>query len=120
MEGKKIVKLTGRPPVTFLEKDWPVIAKASDFSGGNGHACQANEEAWVRVRRHADGRHIVYGLRDSGPGGMHAGYRGVCAGELVEANGDVVNAIHVVVGQFGEGWQHLADDCTSALPAEEI
>lgn len=120
MKGKKTVKLSGRPPVTFLEKDWPVTAKASDFSGGSGHACQANEEAWIRVRRHADGRYLVYGQRDSGPGGTPLGYRGVCAGELVEAGDDVVDAIHSVVEEFGEGWEQLAAECINSLPAEEI
>lgn len=117
---KKKVTLTGRPPVTFLESDWPVIAKASSFSGGNGHACQANEEAWIRVRKHADGRHLVYGQRDSGPGGMHLGYRGVSAGELIDSDEDVTAAIHAVVEELGEGWESLAEDCIADLPAEEI
>lgn len=119
---KKTVKLTGRRPVTFDKKQWPVIAKASDFKGGSGHACQANEEAWVVVRRHADGRHLIYGMRDSGPGGMHMGYRGVSVGDLLEASEscDLNTAINEVVEGLGDGWEHLADECIGALPAEDI
>lgn len=117
---KKKVTMTGRPPVTFLEKDWPVIAKASHFHGGSGYESQANEEAWIRVRKHADGRHLVYGQRYSGPGGMPLGYQGVSVGELVEADDDVTAAIHEVVEDLGEGWECLAEDCIANLPAEDI
>lgn len=116
----RTITLTGRAPVRIVEADWPVIAKASDWSGGSGHECQANQEASVRVRQHSDGRAIVYGLRDSGPGGMPLGYRGVAAGEVVDAGGDIAAAITRVVESLGPDWSGLAEDCIANLPAQEI
>lgn len=112
------IKLSDRAPVLIVPTDWPVIAKADTFHG-SGIACQANEESELRVRRHADGRSIVYGWRTNGPGGMPAGYRSRYAGCLLPAEGiDIALVIQRVASEIGE--MELAAECIADLPAEPI
>jgi len=95
----RTITLTNHPPVRIREADWPVIAHGyfRDHDGRE-HECQANRwwRADVRVRRHADGRAIVYGTYE---------YFSVCAGErdltakagvLVPKDADLVRAIRDV------------------------
>lgn len=127
-EKKIEIKLSEGRPVRIAASEWPVIARASDFWGGSGHECQANEEAWIKVRQHADGRTLVYGLRDRGPGGMPLGYRARSAGYLVRAEGadaehvgdasEIIRAIRRVAGVIG--WEAGAAECIGDLPAEEL
>lgn len=135
---KKTITMTDRAPVTIDEAAWPCIAKASWHSGE--HRSQANEEAWMRVREHADGRRIVYGKRDAGNGGMPVGYRGRSAGFLVdnvrdESRGrqlveggpveymwpdadETIRAIRRVAGLIDMG--ELGNELIADLPAEEL
>lgn len=135
---KKIkITLSDRAPVTIVADEWPTIARASGWRGGSGHECQANEEMYIRVRAHdadptaehhvphADGRVIVHGYRDSGPGGMPITYRGARAGYLLTpeagqpvSQAEIVRAIRRVAGVIG--WEEGAADCIADLPAEEI
>jgi hypothetical protein len=111
--------MSERRPITIVQSKWPVVSLASWFSGE--HDCQANEKAYLRVRQHEDGRRIVYGDRDRGPGGMPAGYRGSHAGYLIPAGTDdapTINAIRRVAGVIG--LHDLGDECIADLPAEEI
>lgn len=114
------VALSERPPVLISAKEWPVIAGAKDFSGGSDHACQANEEYWIKVRQHADGRTLVYCRRHRGPGGMHAGYRGAEGGWLLAnpSQSDIIVAIRRCGGIIQDSG--VAQDCISDLPAEEL
>lgn len=112
---RRTISLTGRAPVEIFVDDWPIIAQADWYSGE--HECQANEEAFVKVREHADGRRIVYGKRDSGPGGMRIGYRGARAGELLALGGDTPAAIIRVAADIKP---ELGQECIEDLPAESI
>jgi hypothetical protein len=126
---KKTIKVTlsERRPVTIDPDQWPVIASAKTFFGGSGHACQANEDAWIKVRQHEDGRVLVYCDRDSGPGGMQMGYRGKRGGFLLVARGssnerehteEIVRAIRRCAGIIDA--DELGDECIADLPAEEL
>lgn len=138
---KKTIKITmsDRAPLQIVAEDWPVVASADWFSGQ--HECQANEEAFVRVREHADGRRIVSSNIDRGPGGMPVGYRGKAAGYLVEApprdaNGAYIRMTSDGVEQISRyqdatirairraagviDMPELGDECIADLPAEEI
>lgn len=60
----RIITLTGRAPVRIREDEWPVIASGSYRDHDNQYEFQANRK-WkcdIRVRQHADGRAIVYGV----------------------------------------------------------
>ena len=120
---KKItVALSDAPPVRVSAEDWPVIASADWFSGAI--ECQANEVARIKVRQHEDGRTLVYGVRNSGPGGQYAGYRGAHAGYLLGRTGEatdedeIVRHIRRVAGAIDR--DDLADECIADLPARDI
>ncbi len=81
--AKLKIALTGRAPVRIDTDDWPMIASANAFSGR--HECQANTTASITVRQHADGRALVYGERESGPGGWPAEAEPWYGGELAAA-----------------------------------
>jgi hypothetical protein len=120
-EKKIEIALSDRAPVRIVASEWPVIAKGSWFSGQ--HECQAGEVAWIKVRRHADGRVLVYGLRGRGPGGMPIDYRGASAGYLLAAgvtSPEIVRAIRRVVGVLGHDLDCLADEAIADLPAEDL
>ena len=121
----RTITLTDRPPVKIHEDDWPVIARAKDWD--NQHECQANRTWHLRVREHADGRRIVYGVY----GTQFQGERDAAGGYLVaatetEAEGGgympdtaaTITAIHDVAEIIGA--PQLAAECIANLPAEEI
>lgn len=60
----RTVTLTGRPPVKIVADNWPVIAHGSYERYEGQHKCQSNRttEIDIRVRQHADGRALVYGV----------------------------------------------------------
>ena len=60
------ITLTDRPPVKIIDADWPVIAHGS-YDRHDGQVESEANRIWslsIRVRRHADGRLIVYGTAD--------------------------------------------------------
>lgn len=60
------VTMTGRPPVRFRPADWPLVAETTYtwYDGEAHHKSFRQESARIRVRRHADGRALVYGGYD--------------------------------------------------------
>lgn len=112
------VALSDEAPVSINPEEWPIVAEASRWSGG-GAECQANETLWLKVREHADGRRIIYGRRDSGPGGMPIGYRGAHAGFVLAADEQdrTARTVRRVDGVIGG---ELADECIAALPARDL
>lgn len=119
---QRTITLTGRRPVKINEAEWRVIARAGTFSGQ--HECQANTRAWIRVRQHDDGRALVYGCRESGPGGWPVDANGWSGGELVAAGGDIAAAIERLDGLDGGYCAIDADalrrEAIANLPAEAI
>lgn len=124
---KKIkIVLSERAPVTITEKDWPVIAKADAFGNASGGPAlvqaQANQEWFIKVREHRDGRRLVYGVNLRGNGGMPLGWKGSSGGFLLSGERDMqaatVRAIRRVAGIINN--DYLADETIAELPPEEI
>jgi len=110
------ITMSDRSPLRVVRKDWPVIAEATGWD--NTHECQANHVWFIRVRQHADGRALVYGEYDEGPGGVYVGFRAARAGSLVSGPDEIIGAIRRVEDLLGvEG---LGDECIGDLPAEEL
>ena len=110
----RIITLTNRPPVRIMDADWPLIAKGWD---GDNRAIpqQSNREWTIRVRQHADGRSIVYGIYDT----AWQGEANMAAGELLAAGDDLVSAIRRV-GADIEASDRAIRACIADLPAETI
>lgn len=78
----RIVTLSDAPPVRIVEAEWPQIAIAFV------------PKSTISVRRHEDGRSLVYAVRHAN-GVRHA------AGQMLAPTEDVVLAIHEVGGESG-------------------
>ena len=113
------ITMSERRPVSIDPELWPVIAEA-DWHNGE-HEFQANDIRRIRVREHADGRRIVYGLQCSGDGGQAIGTHNPRAGFLIHVGADAdetVRAIRRVGGILND--RRLADACIANLPAETL
>jgi len=127
------ITLTGRPPVKIKKNEWPVLAEASE---NDRHGTQVGnepdrEDDWrLRVRKHTDGRAIVYAVYDYRSQWQDERSVGVRGGELVPADGDVVEALNRVAANMvervsaehlpGDVFRRLAQECIADLPAVEI
>lgn len=115
---RRTISLTGRAPVEIYEEDWPTIASADWYNGQ--HECQANETAFIKVREHKDGRRLVYGKRDSGPGGMSIGYRGARAGELLPCFAEASETPAAILRVAEDIMPELGQECIQDLPADRL
>ena len=107
---KRTITLTNRAPVIILEAEWPIVAMAR---GASGDAA----EYTLRVRRHADGRAIVYGVVDARTEG--GSWRG---GEVVDAAGDA-GAIAAGLRRVGKDAgipERIIASCIADLPATPL
>ncbi len=129
--SNRTITLTGRPPVTIDEENWPVIAEAQDDWWDGKVECQSNRWSdWtIRVRQHADGRSIIYATYSYRTNWQNA--RGYAAkrGRLIAASDDICAAIRAVCDEMAsaeaEGddagrWAALEADCIADLPAEKL
>lgn len=107
------IPLTSASPISVDPEIWPVIAVARDHDGRE-HESQANRKWRLTVRRHDDGRSIVYGWSSS----QYAGEKSRDAGEVVPADGDVIGAIRRTAEAIGR--DDLAQECAQDLPAVEL
>lgn len=124
---KKIkIVLSERAPVMISVKDWPIVAQADafgDIAGGPAKVqVQANQEWFIKVREHRDGRRIVYGMNLRGNGGMPSGWKESSAGFLLSLENDMeaatVRAIRRVAGAINN--DYLANETIAELPPREI
>lgn len=124
----RTITLTGLPPVKIREDQWPTIAEASgDSYRGNDYARHQQavhqgecDKYTLKVRQHADGRALVYGILDAAISAWNApaGGEDFRGGELAQG-ADIPAAIRRV----GESC-HLPDsiirECIADLPAVEL
>ncbi len=134
-EKQMTVVLTNRYPVEINPSEWPLIASASeeDRHGAQVGNQPNQEDTWtLKVRRHVDGRCLVYGVYT-----YDTAYEGgkdvrVAHGVLLTASedNDIVQSI-VAVGNSmfhavnrtdrpGVVFSTLVDQCIGDLPAEKI
>jgi hypothetical protein len=135
MGKTRTITLTGRRPVTIDEDQWPVIASSGWDDCDSQYEFQANRraDAGLKVRRHADGRVIVYGTYRYRTQFQGEDDAFAAAGSLLDAGDDDSNIIAAIgdtrdslssYDSLPEGWQPdwrmLADDCIADLPAEKL
>jgi hypothetical protein len=126
----RTITLTDRAPVRIIEDQWPTIAQASgDSYGGNDYnkhqqSLSQNEvdQYTLKVRRHMDGRVLVYGILQAANGGWHAPAEGedFRGGELLQQwDMDVVLSIRRV-GEYCHLPDRIIRECIADLPAVEL
>jgi hypothetical protein len=123
----RTITLTGRAPVKIVEVDWPLIAEAAgdSYCGDMSRYRQAKDcgeldTYSIKVRQHADGRAIVYGVLDAAIAAWGQPARGEDwrGGELLPAGADIAAAIHRVAGDRIP--EPVIRACIADLPAEEL
>jgi hypothetical protein len=114
----RTITLTDRAPVRVLDGTWPIIASSRRGDGGT-ISSQDNHRWYLTVRAHADGRVIVYGSEQSGPGGVRSDYEPAYAGELLEAGEAVTVAIRRV-GENARCSEAMISECIADLPAVDL
>jgi hypothetical protein len=91
------ITLTNAPPIRIREDEWPVLAE-SCYQWHDGIAQHATRavDIDIRIREHADGRLLVYGVYDFDTTRQEE--KGVVtrAGKFFEAGADQVAAINEV------------------------
>lgn len=134
MSSKRTITLTDRPPVNINEDAWPMIANAGDKEYDNQYEFQANRiSKWfIGVRRHQDGRAIVYATYSYSSAYQGARGYAVKHGVMLPAgttDADICRAVKDVAGMMAEAehnggdasrWPQFANDCIADMPAEEI
>jgi hypothetical protein len=117
IETYRTVTLTDRPPVSIVEQRWPRIGKSrQELTGAILN---------LVVRRHSDGRALVYGtttFRD----GWETSRDRRAAGVLLQPGDDIAAAVREVAHDLvDEYWDEevkrdLIPDCLASLPAEDL
>tara|TARA_R110002096_G_scaffold66682_2_gene162213 strand:- start:33050 stop:33445 length:396 start_codon:yes stop_codon:yes gene_type:complete len=131
MGKKRTVTLTNRPPVTFDEDNWPLIASAHDSDHDNQYEFQANRTSkwFAGVRQHDDGRTIVYAKYYYSSAWRGERSLSAARGVLLTAEEDICAAIREVCndicgcehyGDDADRWDTLSDECQADMPAEVI
>jgi hypothetical protein len=106
MDAERIkIPLSERRPVTITPADWPIVASAED-----------GEQGEITVRRHADGRVLVYCERPS------IERRGGFLLNAISLSGDpeqdLLRSIRRCAGIIDA--DELGDSCIAAMAPEEI
>lgn len=137
MSKQRTITLTGRPPVTVTEADWPELASDEDYWHNSHHWSTADprERLTIAVRQHSDGRALVYSTYSYCSSHPRERDRVFRRGALLpEGSGmdAIVSAIQTVAGQMAEALEleccstlvespeSLAHGCIADLPAEEL
>lgn len=128
MNNDKIrtITLTDRPPVTIREAEWPVIATAHDTHSCGQYSQNGEFTRSLRVRRHSDGRTLVYCTTQ---GDCQCSYCDVRGGVVVDAE-ETSAAIQMMADTLRDAYdeyddvdlalRRLARECIADLPAEEL
>ena len=127
----RTITLTGRAPVKIVEDNWPIIAHGHWLDHDNQYESQANRR-WridIRVRQHADGRAIVYGVYDYDTAFQGEACEVHRVGSLLNAGADLPAAIKAegkaLIDRIIDEVLHRhvcdsVDACIADLPAEVL
>lgn len=137
----RTITLTDRAPVKIREEEWPVIATGSADDDDAMQVGNAPNREWtrtMRVRRHEDGRVIVYGVYEYDTAFQGAAGAAAKRGELLAEKAtpaQIIAAIRRVATALAEAeseaaiednqrdaarWRAVAHECIADLPAEEL
>jgi hypothetical protein len=107
---ERVITLTNEAPIRIVEREWPVLAFAL-WSDNPEEPRLAQTKGRVFVRRHEDGRAIVYGTKSRRGDHVAAGYR-------LDPGVELVDSIRTVALELG--LPVLAARCIAKLPAQVL
>jgi hypothetical protein len=108
MSAPHRIHLTGAPPISITDEQWPIVGRAIWYDGPTPRDSDVN--AYVRIRRsNATGRWLVYGV-------TREQQRTARAGMLATTREQLTVAIYDVCAVVGIEPQRVFD----ALPYEEV
>ncbi len=110
----RTITLSTAAPVRIRDAEWPFLSQAMTTER---EGTDQEETTWLKVRRHADGRSLVYGGVDAR--WTRSKFPDRRAGELVEPGGDVVAAIWRLAREL-DAPPLLTREAIAKLPAVEI
>jgi len=129
----RTITLTDRPPVRINEGEWPAISIGDgneDDADGRGNPANRTTTREIRVRLHADGRAIVYGIYDHSTDIQGERDEAARRGVLLEPSvgwEKIINAIRVIGRQLAEAedeaeaeWHKAMQACIADLPSEDL
>lgn len=132
----RTISLTDRAPVRIDEAEWPVLARGSYFAYDGQVVQQSNRRTSIQiiVRRHADGRALVYGVYDYDSHFQHETGESYRRGDLLASDSDesdIIAAIRTVRDELIEALaedergdaRHVRDtaqECIADMPATTI
>lgn len=129
----RIIPMTCRAPVRIVEDEWPIVAQgpAKVFEGPYDFQANWTFTVMIAVRKHADGRCLVYGTAKYASNYQGSNAIDARAGELVSVDERVAAGILSVAETLCEivteqGQEFTADinraarECISRLPAETL
>lgn len=103
MSHRLEIVLSNQPPVAIIEDEWPTVGFAN------------TDDAILRVRQHASGKVLVYGVNGADPA------KPVRRGMLLDAGTSPREVGRIIFGVATElGCRFMAHECLSRMPAEDI
>ena len=120
----RTITMTERAPVRICDDEWPVIASASEIHECGQHGQNGKVQWTVRVRRHKDGRALIYGTTSGACQCRDYTTDTPDAGRLLGVGVHIVDAVTEVAGailpaDYGSA-RGLAQGVMADLPAEVI
>jgi hypothetical protein len=130
----RTITLTAAAPVKIREDEWPVIAVGvfADHDGKIKAQANCTWEMSIRVRRHEDGRAIIYAEYEYDTLWQNEDCLRAKSGEVCDAGADIVAAIRRVGATIAEAAAEAGHDdfgahvsaaireCVANLPAVEM
>ena len=134
MEAKtRTITLTDQPPVAIHEDLWPCIATGladADDSDGRGNPPNRTWTRQIRVRQHADGRAVVYGVYEYSTCYQNDRSAAARRGVLLDAaatSASIVAAIRAVGKDLADAeaeeparWLEAVQECIADMPPVAI
>jgi hypothetical protein len=109
----RTITLSDRDPVRIHENEWPILSSSRDAEEEGGEW----SKWWLTVRRHADGRTLVYGRLETtlADGSVDK----IVGGDLLEKNANAALSVRKI-GEECHCSRAMIARCIAGLPAEDI
>lgn len=110
----RTISLSSHAPVRIYENEWPIISSAREEEPEG----KETSRWWLTVRKHQDGRHLVY-ARYEVTGEKGEPLEKLVGGELLAARANISESV-TKVGEECHCPATMVARCLKGLPVEEI